>query len=92
MIQRSLLIAACMFCPTIVGAASPGGGGAPGGTNFTCDTTLRSCQCNHEYADCKGMEKFCVDGKIVAGWCKMKKVKAVEPLTPRQVPAVPIRR
>jgi hypothetical protein len=66
------IAAACIFWSATAQAAQSGGG-TPGGTNYSCDGHV--CTCDGTYQDCKSMEKVCLDAAILCGGkcqCAMK--------------------
>ena len=60
---RLVLISLVCLLWSATAQAAQSGGGSPGGTNYTCDGSV--CSCNGTYQDCKSMEKECIDGAIL---------------------------
>jgi hypothetical protein len=70
----------CMLSPGTAFAAASGG--TIRGNNFNCTDGI--CTCDGSYADCKGMEINCIDGKVkcrddAPNICQCIQVRRVKP-------------
>src|SRR5438552_3822106 len=59
---RLVSIAVVYLLWSAMAQAAQTGGNSPGGTNFSCDGAI--CTCNNSYIDCKAMQPYCRDDYV----------------------------